>query len=473
MVKNNVITDEKQDVLILGAGIAGLVAAVEAARAGSKVTILDKLEPMVGKKLDKLYSTGGTANDTYRAGGGGIARFALDGPIEELLQRHWDMGWGRVDMKLMRAYLENVDKDCLWLRDDLKIPYQKLIGGVRVQGKGPAICPFFYKVCEQLGIRIIFQTKALKLITEKGRVTGARVRNSNGEFDFKARAVILATGSFTGNHEMMIKYVGPEMSYIPLVTGCTQNTGDGLLMAMELGARLENLSVCHVRTTDKLLGTGPSRHLVNIYPRGIYINRNCQRFIDEGTADSDMIGNAIVYQPGLEAALIFDDKARSLYPEEYDTYPKKNEAIQVAQNLDELAVKINLPPEKLKEVIGDFNAAVDNGKAVNLPFPKTAKAFTIDKPPFYAFSPVWPGLNHPLGGLKINTRAEVLDLDNEPIPGLFAAGSIVNWAFGKTYQVGDVTTFKGSYHAGSSGGLAVALVFGRWAGMYAARTEKP
>jgi len=459
--------DYKQEVLILGAGLAGLTAAVEAASGGAKVTVLDKMAPMIGKKIDKLWAPGGMANDTYRAGGGGLHRFSLSASVDDLLSTHQQRGWGRVEGELIRAYLERVDKDCRWLRDDLKMPY---LNSKIVVGRGPAICPFFYNICEQKGVRLVFETKALKLLRSGHKVSGVRARNKDGEFDFKAGVVILATGSFTGNQEMMLKYVGPEITYLPLITGSTYNTGDGHIMAAELGAQLNNLTVCHIRTTDKFLGEGPSRHLFNLYHLGIYLNSNCQRFVDEGAADSDTIANAIVYQPGSEAALIFDDKARALYPEEYDTCPHKNEVIQVADTLEELAVKIKYSPDAFINAISEFNSHVKDGQVLEASIPKTKRALTIDKAPFYAYYPVWPGLNHPLGGLKINTRAQVLNLEDEPIPGLYAAGSIVNWSFGKPYEIAGIKTYKGSYNAaGSSSGLATALVFGRMAGQYAAQ----
>ncbi len=461
-----VITDERQDVLILGAGIAGLTAAVEAAANGARVTVLDKLEPMTGKKIDKHHAPGGRANDTYRAGGGGLHRFSLEGPLEDQLARHLEWGWGRVESGVLRTYLERIDKDCRWLRDELHMPYQK--NGDRVLGRGPAICPFFYKICEQKGVRLFFETKALQLLTDGPRVIGVRARNRDGEFEFRARSVVLATGSFTGNQEMMLKYLGPDVTYLPLVTGSTHNTGDGLIMAAELGAQMINLSVSHIRTTDKLLGEGPSRGLPNLYHCGIYLNREGRRFLDEGIADSDTIANAIVYQPGSEAALIFDDHARALHQEEFDAYPHKNKVMQVADTLEELAARIDFSPAALMKTIAEFNAHVREGQAQGLPIPKTVQALPVGRPPFYALYPVWPGLNHPLGGLKINAKTEVLNLENEPIPGLFAAGSIVNWAFGKPYEIAGVKTYKGSYHAGSSGGLATALVFGRLAGKNAA-----
>jgi succinate dehydrogenase/fumarate reductase flavoprotein subunit len=282
--------------------------------------------------------------------------------------------------------------------------------------------------------------------------------------DFQAKAVVLATGGYEGNHEMMIKYVGPEVTYGTVLTGCPTNTGDGHLMALDIGAQLANLSVCHIRVTDEFFDIGPTRHLRHLHHLGIYINQNCRRFIDEGVMDSDNIANAIVYQPANRAALIFDEKARAMYPEEYETYPRKEKVIKTAGTIEELAKKIDMPPEKLKGLVEQFNHAVEEGKAPDLPIPKAAHAHKIDTPPFYGFYPVITGLNHPLGGLKINSKAQVLDKENDPISRRYAAGSIVNWAFGKPYEVDGVTTYLGSYHAGSSSGLATALVFGRIAG---------
>lgn len=459
------ITGEKrQDVVVVGAGMSGLVAAIEGAATGAKITVLDKLGPMVGQGI-RAISPGGVGNETSRAGGGGLDRFSLEAPVEDLLRRHMERGWGRIDPDLVRAYLERVTEDCKWLRDGLGLPF----AGRLVKGRGPALCSFLYGVVGRREINILFETKALRLLTDEvGGVTGVRARAGDGITDFKAKAVVLATGSFEGNHEMMIKYVGPEITYGTVLTGCPTNTGDGHLMASEIGAQLINLTPCHIRTTDKFFGHGPSRHLRNIYPMGIYINQDCKRFVDEGTADSDTIANAIVYQPGNRAALIFDEKARAMYPEEYETYPRKEEVVKVAGTIEDLATKIEVSREGLKKLIGEFNDAVRDGRALELPFPKTEKGYRIDTPPFYGFHPVILGLNHPLGGLKINTEAQVLDRERNPIPGLYAAGSLVNWSFGKPYDVAGAKSFRGSYHAGASSGLATALVFGRIAGRSAA-----
>ena len=348
----------------------------------------------------------------------------------------------------------------------MSLPYE----GRFVKGSGPGLWSFLYGVAKGRGVNILFETKAVKLLSDDiGVITGVRARTAEEVIDFRANTVVVATGGFEGNQEMMIKYVGPEITYGTVLTGCPTNTGDGHLMALAAGAQLINMNVCHIRTTDKFWDIGPTRELRHIYHTGIFINRDCKRFVDEGAADSDTIANATVCQPGHTAALIFDDKARKKYPEEYETYPGREETIKVAQTIGELAEKIEVSPDSLKNLIEEFNRAVSEGKAAGLTIPKTDKAFKIDTPPFYGFYPVIPGLNHPLGGLKINTKAQVLDGDNKPITGLYAAGSIVNWSFGRTYNMGEVRSYVGSYQAGNSSGLATALVFGRIAGRSAAK----
>jgi succinate dehydrogenase/fumarate reductase flavoprotein subunit len=472
-VKDNKFDSHKgQDIVIVGAGMGGLVAALEAAAAGAQVIVVDKLPPMIGEEI-RAHVPGGPGNETSRAGGGGLGHFSLEAPIGELLERHRVRGWGRVDLSLLRTYLERLPADCQWLRDDLKIPFMDRGPGsasTMIKGRGPALIGFLYGVAEKKGIDIWFKTKALTLLNDDmGAVTGVRIKNEKGVVDLSARTVILATGGYEGNHEMLLEYVGPEITYGTILTGCPTNTGDGHLMALEVGAQMSNLSVCHIRTTDKFFGQGPSRAMNLIYPLGIYLNKECQRFIDEGVSDSDTIANSIAYQPGSKAALIFDDKTRTKFPEVYQAYPRRQEVIQVAQTIEELAVKIELPPSGLRKAIEEFNSAVKDGRALGLPIPKTKNAYRIDTPPFYGFYPVIPGLNHPVGGVKINSSAQVLDLEGSPIQGLYAAGSIVNWCFGKPYSVGGVRTFMGSYHAGHSGGLATALVFGRVAGTEAAK----
>jgi succinate dehydrogenase/fumarate reductase flavoprotein subunit len=482
MAKGKSNSERKADVVIVGAGMAGLIAAIEAAGSGARVIVLDKLGPMIGKGI-KAHGFGWFGNETSRAGGGGLDYVERATPIEELLALHQKQGWGRIDLGLLRTFHERVSEDIRWLRDDLGLPFAStgiifgsiLLQTVHVKGRGPGLMRFLYQAAARRGIDTLFNVKALKLLTsDLGDVIGVRVRNAGGTEDLLAGAVILATGGFEGNHEMMLKYVGSQITYGTTISGCPTNTGDGHQMALETGAQLSNLSVCHLNTTNRILGEGPTRRLRNIWPAGIYVNRDCKRFLDEGTADSYNLSNAISYQPGSVAALIFDEKARLRDTAAYDAYPRKDKVIRAARTIEELAAIIEVPSGQLRQLVNEFNAAVKDGKALELPVPKIREAYKIDTPPYYGYYPAMPGLNHTLGGVKINSDAQVLDKENNPINGLYAAGSMVNWSFGKPYSEAGITKYMGNYHVKSSkggalGGLATALVFGRIAGERAAR----
>ncbi|MBM2832203.1 MAG: fumarate reductase/succinate dehydrogenase flavoprotein-like protein [Dehalococcoidia bacterium] len=470
-------SEPKADVAIVGAGMGGLIAAIEAAGKGARVTVLDKLGPMIGKGI-KAHGFGWFGNETCRAGGGGLDHVEPEMPVEELLAMHLKQGWGRVDLELLRLFHERVLGDIRWLRDDLGLPFTStgslfgsiLLQTVHVKGRGPGLMRFLYQAAEKRGIEIRFETKVLELLTgDLGEVIGLRARDAGGTRDIHAGAVVLAAGGFEGNNEMMLRYVGPQITYGAVISGCPTNTGDGHQMALEAGAQLTNMSVCHINTTNRLLSEGPTRRLRNIWPGGIYVNKEGQRFIDEGTADSDTLSNAIAYQPGSVAALIFDERARLMDPEAYAAYPYKDKLIRSAATIEELAETIEMPPAQLRRIVNEFNASVEG------------KAHRLETPPYYAYYPVVPGLNHTLGGVKINTAAQVIDRENRPIAGLYAAGSMVNWSFGKPFTVAGVTSYMGNYHIRSSkkggalGGLSTALVFGRIAGERAAQAaiKKP
>ncbi|MCC6473246.1 MAG: FAD-dependent oxidoreductase [Burkholderiales bacterium] len=492
----------KTDLLVIGAGLAGLVAAIEARTHGADVLVLDKLpDPSGWNAVTQL--PGGIGNDTFRSGGGGLARFAgdalvehlLDGPgelesgrdpVDILIERHRERGWGEVDERLLRTYCTRVFEDCRWLRDELKLPYDA--SGRTVKELGIGLFRWLHRTAVARGVRFLFGGRARALILDAGgAVRGVRAgrdsgapaaagvdsaTGAGGALDIEACGVILATGGFQGSREMMMRHAGRTLAEEVVMVGSPDNTGDGHRMALEAGARMRHLDVCHIRTTDIYFGQGPSRFLAHIYPMGIYFNRNFERFVDEGVADSDTIANAIAFQPGGTAGLVFDDRARSMYPEEFDRYPRREQLIRSADSLEALAEKMHLSAHGLRRLVNAFNAAIRDGKAAGPNLPKTLHAVPIDAPPFHGFHPVVPAMNHTLGGLVVSADGcQVLNVQGNPIPGLYAAGTLVNWAYGKPYRVDGganggvdgVTTYKGSYHAGASSGAGIALVTGRLA----------
>lgn len=483
----------KVDIVVLGAGLAGLVAAIEARAHGADALVLDRLPPPAQwNAVTQL--PGGIGNDTFRSGGGGLARFAgdalvehlLDGPgqlgagrdpIDILIDRHMRLGWGEVDTTLLRTYCERVFEDCCWLRDELKMPYDD--SGRTVKGLGIGLSRRLFAAAEERGVRMQFHTRATGLITDAaGGVRGVRAldrsRTGEGEvLEFEAGAVVLATGGFQGSRELLMEHVGATLTQDVTMVGSPENTGDGLVMAQALGAKTRHLGVCHIRTTDIYFGQGPSRYLLHIYPMGIYFNQRYERFIDEGVADSDTIANAIAYQPGASAGLVFDDKARAKYAREYEKYPRREQLIKTGATIEELARNMHLDPARLRKLVDTFNASIADGKASGPNLPKSHLAMPIDTPPFHGFHPVRPAMNHTLGGLVVDGHScQVQRADGSVIPGLYAAGTVLNWAYGKPFDIDGVTTYRGSYHAGASSGAGIALMSGRLAGENAAKARQ-
>jgi succinate dehydrogenase/fumarate reductase flavoprotein subunit len=471
------------DVAIVGAGLAGLVAAIEARSHGADALVLDKLpDPARWNAVGPL--PGGVGNDTWRSGGGGLTRFESDvlvqhlsggsdelaagrDPADVLLERHLERGEGEINVELLRTYCHRIFEDCRWLRDEIGLQFDE--GGRTVKDVGIGLFKWLHKTAMERGVRMMFSTCVESLVVDStGTVSGVRASTDGAIFEVAARAVILATGGFQGNRDMLARYVGRALSEDVMTVGSPDNTGDGHRMAIEAGAAMRHLDVCHVRTTDNFFGQGPSRYLLHIYPMGIYFNRNFERFLDEGVEDSDTIANAIALQPGAIAGLIFDDKARQRFSKEYDAYPRREQLICTAGSIPELAEKMRVAPDGLGRLVDAFNASVKDGSAAGPNLPKSRSALRIDTPPFHGFYPVRPALNHTLGGVVVDgASSQVVDANGRRIAGLFAAGTVVNWANGRSLEFDGIKSYKGSYHAGASSGAGVALVSGRLAAQHA------
>jgi len=476
-------TFERADVVVAGAS-AGLVAALKAADLGAKVICLDKLAPMDAEKIIPVAPAdipGGWGNCTSKSGGawyymsnigpdrpaliraaGGTEAGALKGLMVEFdgnattLQRYKELSRARTDARVAETLLCRSMEDAKWLHEKVGLLQEKaaeVIAGKTAMGR--YILPELYRVAARWGVRLLFEHKALRLLSDnKGRVTGIRAMTPQGLKDYRAEAVILATGSFEGSHEMKLKYLGPEKAYM-MITGCPTNSGDGLKMAMEMGAKLVNMTGTHIRTPDAVVfSRGPSRSIPNIYTRGLYINKNGSRFVDENCS-SDDIANSIVYQPEQKVYLIFDEALKTRFAKSYQNYiartirdayrtTTEEELMIQAGTIERLAAKIGISPAALKVTVAEFNAAVIGDKALGIPFPKMERAVKIEAPPFYAH-PVTCALNHPLGGLQINTKGQVINTEENLIPGLYACGALVNVHSAETVTVGGKSSYISSY----------------------------
>jgi len=490
----NEALNTKFDGIIVGAGVAGLSAAITAFENGANVVLLEKASRDWILNPNTIGQKGPGGNQTGRSGGVFIFTPYLsvmpqltEKPKDsnEILSVIRERSENNIDLELTKYHIEHYAQDIEWL-ESLGAPFvnrQNIITSidadlwegkpvmVPTQGMGVQLINFLVKTVEEKGIKILWEHTALKLLTDdKGEVVGLRAKNSEGLVDFEGK-VVLATGGFEGNVEMLEKYVRNVFPYIlPIYdrhednptgvvrTGSLFNTGDGHRMAMEVRAKLVNMYMARCRASDVLGGFGFTRR--KTVQAGIVVNLYGQRVADETASDNMNI--VLPMQPKALNFVIFDETIRQKYPEEYESYPQKEKCFVVADTIEELAQKLNIDCAGLKETISEYNAALrDDGSTPDLPIPKSKYGMKIENPPFYGHT-LRAGLNDTWGGIKINAKAQVIDLDGKPIPGLYACGGCTGG--GMYFVPKEKRGTKTIEVVTGVGALAGALTFGRVVG---------
>jgi tricarballylate dehydrogenase len=347
---------------------------------------------------------------------------------------------------------------------------------VTMNGGGAGLQQRNFSILEKAGVVFHYGTSAVELVQDRqARVTGVKALTPTGFATFNAKSVVLACGSFESNPEMRARYLGPGWDMIRL-RGVPFNTGDGLRMAMDIGAMPHgSWTTCHASPQDINLPvfTVPSAHSLRdsqtryMYPWGIMVNTKAERFVDEawdtrGRTYAAM-GRAILAQPAGIAFQIHDAKIRkmNLYTPNYASATTAR-----ANTLEKLADELNLDAAKFVKTVTEFNAAVQPGKynpdrhqldgkcTAGIYPPKSNYALEIDEPPFEAW-PVRCGLTFTFGGLKIDPKTgQTQHVAGRPIAGLYAAGEMAGGLW------------VGNYASGS--GMMAGATFGRIAGTHAA-----
>ncbi|MCG0276190.1 MAG: flavocytochrome c [Thermosediminibacteraceae bacterium] len=451
---------EETDVVVIGAGGAGLAAAVSAAENGAKVIVLEKM-PMVG---GNTIRSGGAYNavDPERQKKQGI-----EDSIEKHFQQTLEGGDYKAKPELVRVLVENALDGLHWLESmgmKFKDEVYTVLGALWPRSHSPADndAGFSYietlrKAAEEKGVKILVETKAEELIMENGRVVGVKATNAEGEeLIFKARkGVVLATGGFAANVEMRMKYnenLGPE---IP-TTNHPGATGDGIVMAEKVGANLIGMEYIQLLPMGDPEDGSLTGWLAPGVEQMIFVNKEGKRFVAED-ARRDVMTNALFKQPDALMYVISDHKSfpkgKTSFNEDPNDLIAKGKVIK-ADTIEELARKINVPPENLKATVEKYNKAVEQNKDEE--FGKKLLGFKIDTPPFYA-SARKPTVHHTMGGVEIDTKARVIGKDGKPIPGLYAAGEVTGGIHGANRLGGNA--------------LADVIVFGRIAGESAAKGE--
>jgi tricarballylate dehydrogenase len=491
------LSDRDYDVIIVGGGNAALCAALSAREQGGRVLLLERA-PVEERGGNSAY-TDGLMRVVYE-GADDIRAFAPDLTDEEVSVSDFgsyteadffdDMGritQYRTDPDLCEILVRGSKQTLLWMRDQgvrfmpnfgrqaFRIDGRfKFWGGatIVVASGGPGLVDALYTRAEKNGVDILYEAWVRDLIADVDGVKGVIVRYKGREENVYARAVVLACGGFEANAEWRTKYLGPGWD-LAKVRGSRFNNGDGLAMALKLGAQpFGQWSGCHATAWERYASDFGDLALTpqyqrHSYPFAVVVNSNGLRFIDEGADFRNYTyakyGQAVLQQPGQVAWQIYDAKTKHLLRDEYST---RHVSRVTAGSLEELADKIEeIDKAQFLRTIQEFNAAVQNDVPFNpnvkdgrgapgLPVPRSNWACKIDTPPYEAYA-VTCGVTFTFGGVKISRAGEVLDTGNERIPGLFAAGEMVGGIFYFNYP--------------GASGLTSGAVFGRLAGTSAGR----
>lgn len=443
----NAVTEKTEealqtDIVIVGAGGAGMTAAISATQAGKDVILLEKM-PYVGGNTTKATGGMNAAETHYQAEQG------IEDSVEQFVEDTMEGGHQINDIDLVTKMAEESAAGIDWL-DSIGAPLPKVAfsGGAtnaRIHapedgsGVGEYLVTAFLNQLNELGINVMYNTKATHLLTDGGAVVGVEAESDSTVYKISADAVILATGGFGANEDMYTQY-RPDLKGT-VTTNAPGATGDGIVMAQEVGADLVDIEQIQLHPTVEQA----TSMLITESVRGngaILVNQSGKRFVDE-METRDVVSAAELEQEGEYAYVIFDQNLRDGL-KAIEKYVASG-IVTEADTIEELAEKLEIDPATLKETLDNWNKAVADQNDPEFGR-TTAMDADLSVAPYYAIK-IAPGIHHTMGGVKINTDAEVIDTDGNVIPGLFAAGEVT-----------------GGVHGGNRiGGNAVAdiVVFGK------------
>ena len=490
----------EHDVIVVGKGNAALCAALSAQENGAKVLVLEAASE---------DEHGGNSRFA-----GGVMRFAYES-LEDLRRvtditdeeaANSDFGSNttdeffdvlfrltsfRTDPDLSEILVTQSLETMAWLRtkgakfilnhgrqSGMVNGKRKYFGNmpIEVNGGGAGLVQYLDASVKKAGIELYYDTRATALIYDGERVSGVRAKHKGKAAEFHAKTVVLACGGFEANPEWRTRYLGPGWE-LAKVRGSRFNVGDGLKMALDIGAApCGNWSGCHATGWDRY---APEFGDVNVgdqfqkhsYIFGLLINSEGRRFVDEGwdfhSFTYAKYGGEVLKQPGQFAWQVFDSKVKNLLRSEYRI---KFVTKVSANTLEELAPKLEgVNAENFLKTVREYNAAVkkdvkfdhvikDGKGTAGIDPPKSNWAQALDTPPYDAYATTC-GITFTFGGLRIDKdTGQVLDVNFHPIAGLYTAGEMVGGLFYFNYPSGT--------------GLVSGAVFGRLAGAAAGKAAK-
>ena len=458
------------EILVVGAGLAGFTAALRAAQQGAQVLLIDKSHGELGDG-NVLMASG-----SLRAGGKSPktdARELYDFVMSEGiaypdLVKSWSETCGRaIDwLTSVGVAIEETAPGRIWLNQQSEISF----GPVYKKDVGPRALASLKERFLKLGGRYMNGIEGTRLIAENNRVVGLIGKQHSGEIELRSRATILSTGGFSANQELVKKYIGPHADRCKL-RGSKQDTGDGLRMALEAGAKAVNLKYFYGHLIARKALTDdrfwPYPRLDSFVDEGILIDSSGERFVDEGRGDVAVANDLSRTDDPTGATLIFDQESwASSKDNPSSTSPKipapnpwiadNGGEIFCRDGVEALAEVLGINSANLKRTVEDYNRAVESNNIKTLAVTRTGKPKPL-RAPLYGLRVV-PGITFTMGGVAINRRAEVPNQDEQPIAGLYAAGDAIGG-------------LMGGQRGGYTGGLMQAIVTGILAGENAAEKK--
>jgi fumarate reductase flavoprotein subunit len=451
------------DICVIGGSGAGLVAAASAVESGVKDIIV----------LEKMKVTGGCTNV------GVVGLFSVESPVQkrlginvstdEMFKNHMDISNWNCNAKLVRNWYTTTGSVVGWLEkkgvefgdvesftsERLYRTYHYAKAGWAMEGwLGKVIVAAMLKYLKENGVVVRTETRATRLLTNSnGDVTGVMATHGDEELRISAKAVIIGTGSISGNDKLKARfYPGEDMSNVRIMGNQPWATGDGLIMAEEIGAGSTHISTLYIGPHGH--GTNESVGSLMRRPNLIKVNRLGYRFMDEATGVTKeyyawMNEFALDRQPDKVCYTLIDEATLRRFQKEKKRYslidtmgdpdlhwlddlnksiPAEAEKgrIKVADTWDEIARYIGCDPDILKDTISKYNGYCENKYDAEL-LTDPEFLLPLTSPPYYAIQG-YSGIDTCIGGLRTNHNLEVVNKKEAPIKGLYAAGVAVgNW----------------------------------------------
>jgi fumarate reductase flavoprotein subunit len=446
--------DNEADVMVIGAGSAGFSAAIHAAESGAKVILLEKMPVIGGSSIICGGALCFAGTDMQAAEG-------IKDSNELLYDDMMKVGGNENIPSLVQAYVDNQLATYEWLKtlgvNFLKIGIASGMSVPRSHYVKPAdVLAILRDEARKKGVTLVMRTPAHRLaMDEKGRIAGVIAGTMKKPVTYSARkAVILTSGGFSLNKDLLAKFV-PVMAKAMAINGLG-NHGDGLKMAWAYGADIKDMA--YIKATfgfDLEAKTISEDFVLMFYQGAIIVNKEGNRFVDESLSYK-LVGDAALAQKDAMGFQLYDAAIREKGmsdPFGRTAGLEKRGRIVSAPTLTELAQKMNVPADSLERTVKEYNADVEKGG--DSKFGRTTlvasygKPVKIDQPPFYAF-PSTAAILGTYGGILINDKTEVINVFEESVPGLYAAGEIIGGMHGVAYMTG--TAF------------GKALILGRLAG---------